>query len=78
MKAIMCPVVIVLGIVLGYVFACAWFPFAACRKCQGAGNFRSSSGKAWRRCRRCRGSGERIRLGRKIWNYFAARRADAS
>ena len=62
---------------VGYVIHCWWLPFAACRKCEGAGKFRSESGKAWRKCRRCKGSGERIRLGRKIWNYFAAKRREA-
>lgn len=60
-----------------YVAHCAWWPFAACRRCDGAGKFRSASGRTWRRCRRCKGSGERLRRGRRIWNYFAARRRAA-
>lgn len=55
---------------LGYVIACAVWPYAACRKCDGRGRFRSPSGRAWRRCRRCKGSGERIRLGRRAWTKF--------
>lgn len=50
-----------------YAVECAVWPFAACRKCDGAGRFRSPSGRAWRRCRRCKGSGERVRLGRRAW-----------
>ena len=58
----------------GYMVACWLWPFAACRKCEGAGKFKTSSGRALRKCRRCKGSGERLRLGRKIWNYIQAKR----
>ena len=73
-------VVVVAGLVGSgwYVGHCAWWPFAACRRCKGQGNFRSGSGRSWRRCRRCRGSGERLRIGRRVWNYFADRRREAS
>jgi hypothetical protein len=53
-----------------YVVACACWPFAACRKCHGAGKTRSPSGRAWRYCRRCKGTGARLRLGRRIWNFI--------
>ena len=53
----------------GYAVHCAWWPFAACRTCDGAGKFRSKSGRAWRRCRRCKGSGERVRVGRRLWTW---------
>jgi hypothetical protein len=52
----------------GYLLACLFWPFTACRRCEGAGRHRSPSGRAWRRCRRCRGTGERLRLGRRVWN----------
>lgn len=55
---------------LGYAAACAMWPYAACRKCEGRGTFRSPSGKAWRRCRRCKGSGARVRTGRRIWVWL--------
>jgi hypothetical protein len=32
----------------GYAIACAVWPYASCRKCHGAGKFRSPSGKYWR------------------------------
>jgi hypothetical protein len=51
----------------GYVGACAWWPFGACRKCGGSGSKPSPSGKYWRPCRRCRGTGRRVRLGRRVW-----------
>ena len=55
-------------ITLGYVMACAVWPFTACRKCHGNGKHRSPSGKAWRYCRRCKGNGTRLRTGRKAYN----------
>lgn len=65
---------IALAAAAGYVTACAWWPFAACRRCAGAGKRRSPSGKAWCPCRRCKGTGARVRLGRRLWTY-ARRRA---
>ena len=44
-----------LAVTLGYVTACAVWPFANCRKCGGAGRHRSPSGRAWRYCHRCQG-----------------------
>lgn len=54
----------------GYVIACRIWPFAACRKCDGAGRFRSPSGKAWRHCRRCKGSASRLRYGVRVANWL--------
>lgn len=48
---------------LYYMGACAWWPFAACRRCKGEGRFRSPTGRAWRNCKRCKGSGRRVRFG---------------
>ena len=59
-----------LGWLGGYGIACAVWPFAACRKCDGGGRFRSPSGRAWRHCRRCKGSGARVRTGRRIWVWM--------
>lgn len=60
---------VVAGVVwaAGYVGACAWWPFAACRRCKGQGRFMSPGGKYWRPCRRCKGAGTRTRTGRRIW-----------
>lgn len=63
--------------VLGYAVACRVWPYAACRKCDGAGRFRSPSGRAWRHCRRCKGSGARVRFGLRIWTKLAAVKKDA-
>lgn len=46
---------------LGYLIACAVFPYKVCRVCTGSKKMRS--GKAFRACWRCRGSGRRRRLG---------------
>ena len=59
-----------LAVTFCYVVACLVWPFAACRKCGGAGRHRSPSGRAWRYCHRCRGTGARLRVGRRIWNYL--------
>lgn len=62
-----------LGALVLYIGACALWPFAACRRCEGTGKRRSPSGKAWRPCRRCRGTGRRVRVGRRA--YVALRGA---
>jgi hypothetical protein len=54
----------------GYSLACVVWPYAACRKCKGAGKFRSPSKKFWRPCPRCSGSGRRIRVGRVLVEWF--------
>jgi hypothetical protein len=54
----------------GYLGACAWWPFANCRRCDGAGKFRSPSGKAWRNCKRCKGSGRRVRFGVRVVDWL--------
>ena len=66
-SALILPLIIV---TLGYIAACLVWPFAACRKCGGAGRHRSPSGRAWRYCHRCHGTGGRLRVGRRIWNYL--------
>lgn len=60
---------------LGYSAACTFWPYASCRKCDGAGKFRSPTRKHWRPCRRCSGSGRRIRTGRVLaeWLRFGSR-----
>jgi hypothetical protein len=61
----------------GYVAHCCWWPFAACSKCGGGGRAASKSGRSWRDCRRCKGSGRRVRVGRRLWTWLAARKDDA-
>ena len=72
------PITIPLLITLGYAVACWIWPFKPCRRCDGNGKRRSPSGRAWRDCPRCRGGGGRLRAGRRIYNYLARTRKDAS
>lgn len=62
---------------LGYAASCAWWPFARCGKCKGAGRFARKDGKVFRDCRRCRGSGRRLRIGRRIYNHMHRVRKEA-
>jgi PHP family Zn ribbon phosphoesterase len=62
-----------LGALVLYIGACAFWPFAACRRCSGSGKLRSPSGKAWRSCPRCGGSGKRVRVGRRIFESLNGR-----
>jgi hypothetical protein len=73
-SALVLPLIIV---TLGYIMACAVWPFTACRKCHGAGRHRSPSGRAWRYCHRCHGTGARLRTGRRIYNYLRSTWRDA-
>lgn len=66
-----------LAALVGYALACWVFPFGHCRRCGGDGRRHSSTRKHFRLCRRCGGSGRRVRIGRRVWNYFAARRREA-
>lgn len=63
---------------LGYVAACAIWPFGNCARCHGTAKLRSPSGKAFRICTRCKGTGRRVRVGRRIYEALRAdqRRAD--
>jgi hypothetical protein len=60
------------GLVLAarYVIHCAWWPWAPCRRCGRSGVRWAPSGKAFRQCRRCKGSGRRVRLGRRLWDWY--------
>jgi DnaJ-class molecular chaperone len=58
-----------------YLISCRVWPFTSCRKCDGAGRFRSPNGRAWRYCRRCNGNGSRLRTGRRVMNYLAGIRS---
>ena len=61
---------VLLIITLGYAATCAFWPFAACHRCEGAGKRRSPSGRSWRYCHHCKGTGARLRTGRRAWNYL--------
>lgn len=67
-----------LGAVVVYVFACWFWPFTACGKCKGSGRFKSPSGKNWRKCPRCKGNASRLRIGRRIFNWLHVTSKEAS
>lgn len=69
-------VVAVVVWVAGYCAACAFWPFAACGRCKGAGKLRSPSGRAFRLCPRCKASGRRLRLGRRIYVHVVQMRRE--
>jgi hypothetical protein len=59
---------------LGYLAACAVFPFRKCRACQGLGKHTSGLFGGIRFCRRCDASGLQLRAGRRAWNWLRSRR----
>jgi hypothetical protein len=66
-------VALIVTIALGlYLLGCLIWPFGKCRRCKGAGKFKSPFGRAYRYCGRCQGSGLRIRLGRHVINHIRA------
>lgn len=66
------------GWVVWYLLACAFWPFAACWFCKGdPRKFQNSRRKAWRYCRWCKRTGTRLRVGRRVWAYFAGTRKRA-
>lgn len=70
---------IVAGILaaLFYWAACAFWPYLACRRCDGSGRRRAPFGMAgWRTCPRCQGRGRRVRLGRQVYEAARGLRSD--
>jgi hypothetical protein len=66
-------VALIVTIVAGiYLLTCLIWPFGRCRRCSGAGKFKSPLGRAYRHCGRCKGSGLRLRLGRYVINHLRA------
>lgn len=67
---------------LGYAALCAISPYGPCRSCNGFGfhltTTLSGRPKRGRDCRRCKGHGIRLRLGRRIFNFFAALRRNGN
>lgn len=71
---------IVLGLAAAvtYALSCWWFPYGKCQKCSGTGKKYASDGKHFRDCRRCKGAARRLRVGRRVWNWWYARRKAAT
>jgi hypothetical protein len=61
----------------GYVATCTIWPWGACGRCEGGRKYAPFSRKHWRDCRKCKGTGRRVRLGRRVWTWLAARKHDA-
>lgn len=68
----------IVAAVAGYFAACTFWPFAKCPGCDGTGRKMSPSGKHWREHRRCKGTGRRLRLGRRVFNFFHTAHRDAA
>lgn len=65
-----------LGYTACYLLMCAAFPFGHCRRCKGAGKLYSPfSRRVFRLCPRCDGTGRRVRIGRRIYEYFRSEHA---
>lgn len=61
---------------LVYVGESAWFLFGWCKcvfGCEGGRHY-SKDRKHHHDCRWCRGSGRRLRIGRRVFNYFERKR----
>ena len=74
--AVLLAAVAVMVWTAAYAAACAFWPFANCRRCDGSGKRRSPSGRAFRTCPRCRGTARRLRTGRRVFNWLSARRKE--
>jgi hypothetical protein len=59
-------------VIAGYAIACAYRPFADCRRCRGTGRRRSRTRRGVPRCPRCRGTGIRLRTGRRAFDLVRA------
>ena len=62
-----------------YAGSCAWFPWAKCWCCGGDGKHHRKDRKVFRDCKWvCKGTGRRLRVGRRIYNYYARVKRKAS
>jgi hypothetical protein len=52
-----------------YVIECAIWPWAPCPKCVSGRRY-APTGNKFRLCPRCQGTGRRLRIGRRIYNFF--------
>jgi len=56
-----------------YALSCWWWPWAACRRCEGAGKLARTDGRVFRSCPRCKATGRRLRAGRWIYHAFSGK-----
>lgn len=69
-KTIAVLVLAALIVTVCYLVSCWFWPFGACRKCDGTGKRRSPSRRFFGDCRRCDGTGRRLRTGRRLITYI--------
>ncbi|WP_225947031.1 hypothetical protein [Plantactinospora soyae] len=60
---------ILAGYTAWYIVLCSVAPFGQCRRCSGR---RNSLARRHRDCRWCDGTGRRVRIGRRLYDYFRA------
>lgn len=65
-------------LILGYSLLCWMRPFGRCSRCKGAGIHQTLITRRYRPCRMCQASGLRLRIGRRLYNYFAAIQRDGA
>jgi hypothetical protein len=62
----------------GYALLCWILPFGRCWRCKSTGTYARLITRRLRPCRRCRGAGQRLRYGRRAFNYLARVHTDAT
>jgi hypothetical protein len=72
------PLLTATALILGYSLLCWVLPFGRCYRCKKTGSHPRLITRTLRTCRRCKGAGQRLRYGRRIFNYFARIHADAT
>ena len=82
MPPIILAIACLLAITLCYSGLCAASPFGDCRRCHGMGHKlktdRKGRLKRGKDCRRCKATGRRIRIGRHLYNLWAATYRDGT
>ena len=62
-------------VIVWYAGSCLFWPYARCRWCQGSGKKGPGTRKVFRPCWWCAGSGRRLRIGRRLYNWWHRRAA---
>ena len=76
MRGYLIVVGVIVFLVARYLIHCIWFPMADCWFCGGKGRHyaKRGRGRPRRRCGRCKGTGERVRTGRRVYDWVVGRR----